>query len=242
MVAMALQADGWWLRQDIIWAKPNPMPESVRDRCTKAHEYVFLLTKSAKYFYNADAIKELSSEKSIARYERGRSDSHKWADGGHGNQTIAKSFDHMRDGIGRNENDKIHGNIPGRSDAGRACNKPGRELRNKRSVWTVATQPTPEAHFATFPITLPETCLLAGSRPGGIVLDPFSGAGTTGLAALKNGRRYVGIELNPEYIDITRGRFERKLPALTLPKGAKKPNRPRLREIDDRQICLWGEA
>ncbi|MEN6537814.1 MAG: site-specific DNA-methyltransferase [Bryobacteraceae bacterium] len=146
-VAFALQEQGWWLRQDLIWAKRNPMPESVRDRCTKAHDYVFLLTKARRYWYNAQAIMEPRAE----------------------------------------------------SDA------PGTR-RNKRSVWTFATQPTHEAHFAAYPIELPETCLRAGCPEDGIVLDPFAGIGTTGLACLRNGRGFMGIELKQDYVDIAYGR------------------------------------
>jgi DNA modification methylase len=143
-VAFALQADGWYLRQDIIWHKPNPMPESVRDRCTKAHEYVFLLSKSERYYFNTEAMQEPS------------------------------------EGGGR---------------------------RNKRSVWTVPTRPFREAHFATFPMELIAPCVLAGSAVGDVVLDPFNGSGTTGIVATNNDRRYVGIELNPEYAEISRKRF-----------------------------------
>jgi DNA modification methylase len=139
MMAFALRADGWYLRQDIIWNKPNPMPESVRDRCTKAHEYMFLLSKSEKYFFDNEAMKEPA------------------VDG---------------------------------------------ETRNRRSVWTVATRPYKGAHFATFPPALIEPCILAGSRPNDIVLDPFMGSGTTAVVAVKHGRRYIGCELNEEYGDL----------------------------------------
>ena len=145
-VAFALQSDGWYLRQDIIWHKPNPMPESVQDRCTKAHEYIFLLTKSAKYFYDVDAVKEESTDDTDS-------------------------------------------------------------LRNKRSVWTITTKPYKEAHFATFPPELPELCIKAGSREGDIVLDPFFGSGTTGWVAQRLGRKWIGVELNPEYIKIAEKRF-----------------------------------
>lgn len=196
-VAFALQADGWWLRQDIIWHKPNPMPESVRDRCTKAHEYVFLLTKAERYFWDAGAIAEpVVKGYAGSNFNTGKSGVHQ----------LNRSSDKPR----------VHGNLPGRSDGGAACNKPGQETRNRRSVWTLATQPTPDAHFATYPIELPELCIMAGSREGGLILDPFNGAGTTGMAALKNGRRYIGIELNAEYIDITHRRFQRHMPLLAV--------------------------
>ncbi len=161
-VAFALQADGWYLRQDIIWHKRNPMPESVRDRCTKAHEYIFLLSKSERYYFDADAIKEPAS----------------------GRETFFGS-DRYSKGLGRN-------------DAGR-LNATTCETRNKRSVWTVTTKPFKGAHFATFPPDLIEPCILAGSRVGDVVLDPFGGAGTTGLVSQRHGRKFVLCELNPEY-------------------------------------------
>lgn len=147
MLAFALRADGWYLRQDIIWSKPNPMPESVRDRCTKAHEYIFLLSKSDRYYFDNDAIKEPSVS---------------------------------------NDND----------------------MRNRRSIWTVATKPYKGAHFATYPPELIEPCILAGSRSGDIVLDPFMGSATTAGVAAKNGRMYLGCELNPEYGDLQQQRID----------------------------------
>lgn len=189
-VAFALQADGWYLRQDIIWAKPNPMPESVTDRCTKSHEYIFLLTKSAKYFYDNEAIKQPVAESTIGR---GPVD----FGGAKGRQykaDIAETDPNYRNGTeqwGRTF-DYTESSING-------C--------NKRSVWTVATQPYSEAHFATFPPKLIEPCILAGSREGDTVLDPFNGAGTTGLVSLRHRRNYIGIELNPEYIKIAEKRL-----------------------------------
>jgi len=168
-VAFALQSDGWWLRQDIIWAKNNPMPESVRDRCTKAHEYIFLLTKSARYFYNAEAIAETSE----------------W-------------FGKVPDGWDQGEGS--HGTIHKNGRSKGQNNGASGSTRNKRSVWTISTQPYPEAHFATFPEELPRLCILAGCTPGGTVLDPFCGAGTTGLVAKKLGHDFIGIELNPDYV------------------------------------------
>ena len=170
-VAFALQADGWYLRSDIIWAKPNPMPESVTDRPTRAHEYLFLLSKSARYYYDAEAIAEASvsdhpSGNGYARPEAisrgGRGQSEKWS------------------------------NIGG--------------SRNRRSVWTVATQPYPEAHFAVFPPKLIEPCVLAGAPSGGVVLDPFMGSGTTAQVAQNLGRQWIGIELNPDYIALQSAR------------------------------------
>ena len=169
-VAFALQADGWYLRQDIIWNKPNPMPESVTDRCTKAHEYVFLLTKSARYFYDADAIKEAGS---------GRIPGNVNPQKGSEIKTIA----HGGNGL-------------------YAAQQRPQDNRNKRSVWTVATQPFSEAHFATFPPALIEPMIKAGCPVGGTVLDPFGGAGTTGLVADRLQRNAILIELNPEYAAI----------------------------------------
>lgn len=190
-VAFALQEDGWWLRSDIIWAKPAPMPESVEDRPTRSHEYIFLMTKAEKYYYDFESIKEPSS-----------------ASGGAIKAT--PSLIEMSDrGNVKRKHDSIgvHGNLPGRDDAGRACNGPGQETRNKRDVWTINTDPFPEAHFATFPPSLILPCVLAGCPTGGTVLDPFSGAGTTALVAKENARNCIGIELNQEYISIASRRL-----------------------------------
>lgn len=184
-VAFALQADGWYLRQDIIWHKPNPMPESVRDRPTKAHEYLFLLSKSERYYYDADAIAEPAVSDSLK----------KWTDNGSDKQR----------GHGRR-----HAGFNGRY-AERLQREGPPDTRNKRSVWTVATRPYAEAHFATFPPDLIRPCVLAGSEPGDTILDPFNGSGTTGQVALEHGRRYVGIELNPEYVELTNARLARIL-------------------------------
>ena len=172
-VAFALQADGWYLRQDIIWHKPNPMPESVTDRCTKAHEYVFLLSKSARYYYDADAIKEPSVEPPREREKN------------NGESAVETK---MR---------------------GHDCNCGNDGTRNKRSVWTVATHPYPEAHFATFPPELIKPCIKAGCPEQGIVLDPFMGSGTTAEVCCNHGRQYIGIELNPEYIVLAQDRIDR---------------------------------
>lgn len=163
-VAFALQEDGWYLRSDIIWAKKNGMPESVADRPTKSHEYIFLLSKSADYFYDADAIKEPT-------------DPSKSRDSSTAPRAVPPNgTPHTRFAHGRRF-----------------------EQRNKRSVWTVSTQPYTGAHFATFPPDLIRPCVLAGSRPGDVVFDPFMGSGTTALVAKENGRRYLGCELNPAY-------------------------------------------
>ena len=172
MLAFALRADGWYLRQDIIWHKPNPMPESVQDRCTKAHEYIFLLTKSQKYYFDNAAI----AERSVAAGEfRG------------GGLKVSASNDYLPDGSSKQNLDK-YGETT--------------ETRNKRSVWTVATRPYKGAHFATFPPDLITPCILAGAPVGGIVLDPFMGSGTTAAVAIANGRDYLGCELNPAYKEL----------------------------------------
>jgi len=192
MAAFALRADGWYLRQDIIWHKPNCMPESVKDRCTKAHEYVFLLSKSVKYYYDYEAIKE-----PVANLNTFRS-------GVYRNKNKGNSELGRRIVPGNN----VTGNYPGRDDNGRACNNTNQITRNKRSVWTVATKPFSGAHFAAFPPDLIKPCILAGSPVDGIVLDPFFGVGTTGIVSLKNGRNYIGIELNPEYAKMAENRIK----------------------------------
>jgi DNA modification methylase len=172
MLAFALRADGWYLRQDIIWHKPNPMPESVRDRCTKAHEYIFLLSKSERYYFDSEAMKEPAVSEKPAGNKR-----HKYVDA-------------CADG----ENEKHRTKAGLLALTGREWKK-----RNRRSVWSVPTTPYKGAHFATFPPALIEPCILAGSRPGDIVLDPFMGSGTTAQVALQHDRKYLGCELNPEY-------------------------------------------
>ena len=180
-VAFALQADGWYLRQDIVWAKSNAMPESVTDRCTKAHEYIFLLAKSARYHYDSDAIKEASVTGDARKpYAPGQVDNR------------------------GNGHDRNGGSTRTTEDAG--------EWRNKRSVWNVPTKPFKGAHFATFPPALIEPCILAGCPVGGTVLDPFGGAGTTGLVADLHGRDAILIELNPEYADMARKRITNDSP------------------------------
>jgi DNA modification methylase len=164
-LAFALQADGWYLRQDIIWHKPNPMPESVNDRCTKAHEYLFLLSKTKRYYYDAEAIKEDASQPIGQKKQVSQ---------------------HKQSLLGNNARGTLGTNY-------------GPDKRNRRSVWTIATQPYSAAHFATFPPKLIEPCILAGSKPGDVVLDPFSGSGTTAAVATSLGRKAIGIELNPDY-------------------------------------------
>lgn len=185
MLAFALRADGWYLRQDIIWHKPNPMPESVRDRCTKAHEYIFLLSKSERYFFDSEAMQEDAVCGSRgSEFHTGKTAEHQ----------LGRASKKPRESKVRGEFNGKTNDLPGR-EAFRAV----RETRNRRSVWTVATRPYKGAHFATFPPALIEPCILAGSRPGDIVLDPFMGSGTTAATALQHGRQYLGCELNPEY-------------------------------------------
>jgi DNA modification methylase len=205
MLAFALRADGWYLRQDIIWHKPNPMPESVRDRCTKAHEYVFLLSKSPRYFIDPDGMKEpVRSDKGNANGFRGGAyvNGATFDNTAGGNRTAVGNTRSARDNFKR-EGSKREQAIPGQVYG---THRPDREestydldRRNRRSVWTVATRPYKGAHFATFPPDLIKPCILAGSRPGDIVLDPFMGSGTTAAVALQHGRQYLGCELNPAY-------------------------------------------
>ncbi len=270
-VAFALQADGWWLRSDIIWAKPNPMPESVMDRPTKAHEYIFLLAKSQTYYYDAHAIAEPIADGTMPRSLRGVSENHKNVNGAPGQapHTMNQPRPNIRkqDALGKSTytgfNDRWRENPT--------------SVRNKRSVWTVITKPFSGAHFATFPPDLIEPCILAGTSAKGccpkcgaqwervvertshytkreeahapnncpskvdssgwdwptvkelgwsptcscgcepvpsVVLDPFFGAGTTGLVARKHGREYIGIELNPEYVEMAKRRIAREQPGL----------------------------
>ena len=183
-VAFALQADGWWLRQDIIWHKPNPMPESVTDRCTKAHEYVFLLSKSERYHFDAAAIAEQASGEAP------------------GNSKPTKGGRAFLDGAAEHRTAKSLHAIG------------ARETRNKRSVWTIATKPFSEAHFATMAPNLAETCIKAGCPNGGTVLDPFGGAGTTGLVADRLGRDALLVEINPDYAAIAQRRVAGDAPLL----------------------------
>ncbi|BBV97963.1 DNA-methyltransferase [Pseudomonas monteilii] len=183
-LAIALQDDGWYLRQDIIWHKPNPMPESIKDRCTKAHEYLFLLSKSPRYHFDQDAIREPARAQAAPESASRRNSfarETKYTDGEHGQTAQHRT--------GRDDVDYD-------------------ETRNKRSVWTVATASFKGAHFATFPPDLIRPCVLAGSPRGGMVLDPFGGAGTTALVAMQEGRQSVICELNPEYAVLARQRLD----------------------------------
>jgi len=177
-VAFALQEDGWWLRSDIVWSKPNPMPESITDRPTRSHEYVFLLAKSARYFYDHIAVREPLSSTPEQYLRAGKSVRENHALGAVAGRPLGpSSFATVPDG------------------------------RNARSVWTITTKPYSGAHFATFPPEIPERCIKAGSAEGDLVLDPFSGAATTALVARSLGRRAVGIDLNAEYLDISAERL-----------------------------------
>jgi site-specific DNA-methyltransferase (adenine-specific) len=179
-VAFALQADGWYLRQDIIWHKPNSMPESVRDRCTKAHEYIFMFSKSPRYHFDFEAIKEDAIKGAAgSKFNRGKTATHQ----------LGRSSE-----VERVEDGK----------------------RNRRSVWSVTTKPFKGAHFATYPPDLIEPCVLAGCPAGGTVLDPFFGAGTTGLVAVQHGRNWIGCELNPDYVEIAEARLDAAHPSATV--------------------------
>ncbi len=195
-VAFALQADGWYLRSDIIWHKPNPMPESVTDRPTKSHEYLFLLAKSERYFYDADAIREQCVGMSALT-------GGKYAPPGQPPSSNARDSSLFRGRKVRSSELATLGLTRGTGNP--SCTHPNG--KNKRTVWSITSHPYKGAHFATFPPKLIEPCILAGSRPGDKVLDPFSGAGTTGLVAQQHGRRYIGIELNPEYVEMAEKRL-----------------------------------
>lgn len=185
-VAFALQADGWYLRSDTIWHKPNPMPESIRDRPTKAHEYVFLMSKSARYFYDQDAIREQCTDPEYRDRGKIRPRPERAAQ-------QATGFE-IRGGLHNQQG--------------------GRSHKNARSVWTIPTHPYPGAHFAVMPPALADRCIRAGSRVGNVVLDPFAGAGTTGMIARRLRRQYIGIELNPEFADMARRRIDSDAPLL----------------------------
>lgn len=205
MLAFALRADGWYLRQEIIWAKPNPMPESVTDRCTKSHESIFLLAKSEKYYFDAGAIKEPAvsdhapgnnSHKGATAYAAEEGDHHRTKAGlvAYAQRQRARRSDSVN--VSHVPDSTLHGGLH-REGSDREP-----ENRNKRSVWTVATTPYKGAHFATFPPALIEPCILAGAPAGGVVLDCFFGSGTTGQVAQAMGRHYIGCELNPAYKDL----------------------------------------
>jgi len=198
-VAFALQDSGWYLRQDIIWHKPSPMPESVTDRCTKAHEYIFLLSKSRRYYFDSAAIAEPCTESNASRPRMGQGPNTQY------NQK-RKSMK-MPDGWGTGPGGHGSFHRNGR-EKGRQDNAELPSTKNKRSVWTVPSKPYKDAHFAVFPLDLIEPCVLAGCPEGGVVLDPFIGSGTTAEVAKYNGRKCIGIELNPEYCELIPKRLE----------------------------------
>lgn len=210
-LAFALQDDGWYLRQDIIWHKPNPMPESVRDRCTKAHEYLFLLSKSRRYYFDQAAISEPLAPASIERLAQ-----ENWSEQEGSHRVPGKTNGSMK-AVGGKRSKRYSFARQTKATAGshgqKGQHRPDRQdidycdKRNKRSVWSVATAAFKGAHFATFPPDLIRPCVLAGAPRGGLVLDPFGGAGTTALVAMEEGRRSIICELNPEYAQIARNRL-----------------------------------
>jgi len=238
LLAFALRADGWYLRQEIIWAKPNPMPESVTDRCTKSHESLFLLSKSSRYYFDHEAIKEPCTQDERRPSFRGgayvNNSTFDNAEGGKSTDT-----GNIRVGPTSWKGSEFHTGKTAEPQLGRASKNRSHKgvteyesseteehrtkaglmkiaevaypTRNKRDVWTIGTQPFPEAHFATFPPKLIEPCILAGCPENGVVLDPFSGAGTTGLVALRHKRSFIGIELNPDYIKMANNRILKEL-------------------------------
>lgn len=224
-LAFALQSDGWWLRQDIIWNKANCIPESVTDRCTKSHEYLFMLTKSSNYYYDSEAIKEPASESDWeSRLGRanlnnkllptedingirprvkytGNAKARRDSSGG-------PFFKDAETYNGKNQKAPVHKNSKQRGHSRRHEEEQCSGMRNKRDVWTIAPANFPEAHFATYPPDLIRPCILAGSRVGDTILDPFAGSGTTGMVALELGRKAILIELNPEYVELIERRCD----------------------------------
>lgn len=201
MLAFALRADGWYLRQDIIWQKPNPMPESVKDRCTKSHEYIFLLSKSPRYYFDGEAIAEPVADSSMARYSQN-------IEAQKGSDRVPGKTNGALKAVTPRYGGKKYTETPDlfyRTKSGHAYDF--RPRRNKRDVWTVSTKPFKGAHFATFPDTLIIPCILAGSRLGGTVLDPFCGSGTTLMVANTCGRNGIGIELNDGYEQLIKDRI-----------------------------------
>lgn len=215
MVAFALRADGWYLRSDIIWSKPNCMPEPVTDRPTKSHEYIFLLSKSEKYYYDFEAIKTFSKESSVQRLSQdvlaqnrsarvpGKTNGNMKAVGG-GQQNIRKARDKQRG------HSRRHNGFNDRWDQ-MTTDEQMSMGANKRSVWIISPAQFTEAHFATFPEEIPAICIKAGCPIDGLVLDPFIGAGTTAVVARKLNRNYLGIELNPKYVTIAQNRLYKEL-------------------------------
>lgn len=221
-LAIALQEAGWWVRSEIVWAKPNPMPESIRDRPATSHEKLFLLTKSSRYWYDAEAVRQPCSETSLVRWAQNietQEGSYR-ANGGAKTNGTMKAVGGVR--RKRPNGASTDAFIGGETTCGVSAN--GRNLRNYEpapvNVWNIATQPFSDAHFATFPPELAERCVLAGCPKGGLVLDPFGGAGTTALVALRHGRRAALIELNPEYAALAQRRIETEWRVPAKPKKA----------------------
>ena len=215
MLAFALRADGWYLRQDIIWHKPNPMPESVKDRCTKAHEYIFLLSKSPIYYFDYEAIQEEATgydgrKDTLLKGSKKYSDGNYYPSNMHINSLSSSGHERWKWKSGY-KNLEYDGQTPNTMHIKRLAKESDDiyPVRNKRDVWAVPLSPYKGAHFATFPKKLIEPCILAGCPKDGIVLDPFNGSGTTGVVSMENDRKYIGIELNQKFIDMTIDRFEK---------------------------------
>lgn len=203
MFAFAMRADGWYLRQDIIWAKPNPMPESVTDRCTKSHEYIFLFSKCKKYYFDYKAIQEATSTQDLSGAPK--SEGNKYGENEDAGFQTYLGDEHKF----RTKNCSYDGQRPNSMHLRREMGMKDEDYiaRNKRDVWTVNVSPTREAHFATYPQKLIMPCILAGCAEGGIILDPFMGSGTTGIVARRLNRNFVGVELNPQYRDMAERRI-----------------------------------
>jgi DNA modification methylase len=217
MVAFALRADGWWLRSDIVWVKPNPMPESVRDRPTSAHEHVFLLAKSERYYYDAEAIRETATGQN----------EHDLTGGGYAPPGQSAHTGTRRGARGSGNGFKRAARLSYQDAGGEArgddkhWTPPGDGKRQTRNVWPIATQPLKEAHFAAMPPALAERCIRAGSPPViGRVLDPFSGAGTTGLVADRLHRDATLIDINRDYVEMAKRRIRGEAPLLHTSTGA----------------------
>jgi DNA modification methylase len=214
-LAFALQADGWYLRSDIIWSKLNPMPESVTDRPTKSHEYMFLLSKNEHYFYDQEAIKEPATWSTIERLSQTNFDNQPGGDKDpkSGNRSERRTLENLKERYSKEGVWSGRNKGYDRSMAGGAVGIENRKhlpypMRNRRTVWEIPTEATPYAHFATYPRALVEPCIKAGSRIGDIVLDPFAGSGTTGVVCQKLGRSFIGLDLSYTYLrDIAKVRL-----------------------------------
>ena len=206
MLAFSLRNAGWYLRQDIIWHKPNPIPESVKDRCTKSHEYIFLLSKSNKYYFDYEAIQEKANTNYISKNIRLAENKYEDND-----DTLFSKHGHTK-------NCQYDGQVPNTMNLKREEGIKDEVffVRNKRDVWSINVKPNKEAHFATYPQELVSPCILAGCPEGGVVLDPFMGSGTTGIVANKLSRHYIGIELNPEYVEMAERRIDLETSQLLL--------------------------